>query len=151
MGQYSSFNMFLFFRFPLALSRKRIGLKSMLGVYLVLITGLFIAFVTLLVERYWYKKKLTESIVNKLVIRLWINSNTWTHLTIIMVDPSICVVVQFCPWFYFISFCFKLIIIHYHTQKQREIKFKRRIKLNSNICTSSHSLFLYLHPRTMLI
>lgn len=76
MGQYSSFNMFLSFRFPLALSRKRIGLKSMLGVYLVLITGLFIAFVTLLVERYWYKKKLTESIVNKLVIRLWINSNT---------------------------------------------------------------------------
>ena len=48
----------------------------MLGVYLVLITGLFIAFVTLLVERYWYKKKLTESIVNKLVIRLWINYNT---------------------------------------------------------------------------
>ena len=76
MGQYSSFNMSLSFRFPLALSRKRIGLKSMLGVYLVLITGLFIAFVTLLVERYWYKKKLTESIVNKLVIRLRINSNT---------------------------------------------------------------------------
>ena len=76
MGQYSSFNMFLSLRFPLALSRKRIGLKSMLGVYLVLITGLFIAFVTLLAERYWYKKKLTESIVNKLVIRLWINSDT---------------------------------------------------------------------------
>ena len=34
----------------------------------------------------------------------------------------------------FISLCFKLIIIHYHTQKQREIKFKPRIKLNHNIC-----------------
>ena len=35
----------------------------------------------------------------------------------------------------FISLCFKLIIIHYHTQKQREIKFKPRIKLNHNIYT----------------
>ena len=33
----------------------------------------------------------------------------------------------------FISLCFKLLIIHYHTQKQREIKFKPRIKLNHNI------------------
>ena len=35
----------------------------------------------------------------------------------------------------FISLCFKLIIIHYHTQKQREMKFKPRIKLNLNIYT----------------
>ena len=33
----------------------------------------------------------------------------------------------------FISLCFKLIIIHYHAQKQKEIKFKPRIKLNHNI------------------
>ena len=33
----------------------------------------------------------------------------------------------------FISLCFKLIIIHYHTPKQREMKFKPRIKLNHNI------------------
>jgi len=36
----------------------------------------------------------------------------------------------------FIFHCFKLIIIHYHTQKpqqQREIKFKTRTKLNHNI------------------
>ena len=33
----------------------------------------------------------------------------------------------------YISFCFKLIITHYHTPKQREIKFKPRIKLNNNI------------------
>ena len=32
----------------------------------------------------------------------------------------------------FIFLCFKLIIIHYHTPKQRKIKFKPRIKLNSN-------------------
>ena len=33
----------------------------------------------------------------------------------------------------FIFFCLKLIIIHYHTQKQKEIKIKPRIKLNHNI------------------
>ena len=33
----------------------------------------------------------------------------------------------------FIFLCFKLIIIHYHSQKQRQIKFKPRIKLNHNI------------------
>ena len=33
----------------------------------------------------------------------------------------------------FILLCFKLIIIHYHTQKQRKIKIKPRIKLNHNI------------------
>ena len=33
----------------------------------------------------------------------------------------------------FIFFCFKLSIIHYHTQKQRKMKFKPRIKLNHNI------------------
>ena len=37
----------------------------------------------------------------------------------------------------FIFFCFKLIIIHYHTQKQRKIKFKPRIKLNHNIYIGS--------------
>ena len=35
-----------------------------------------------------------------------------------------CAVVQFYPWFKFCFFCFKLIIIHYHTQKQKKIKFK---------------------------
>ena len=33
----------------------------------------------------------------------------------------------------FISLGFKLIFICYHTQKQREIKFKPRVKLNHNI------------------
>ena len=33
----------------------------------------------------------------------------------------------------FIFLCFKHIIIHYHTPKQRKIKFKPRIKLNHNI------------------
>ena len=37
---------------------------------------------------------------------------------------KIYVVVQLYPWFKFISFLFKLIIIHYHTQKQKEIKFQ---------------------------
>ena len=30
----------------------------------------------------------------------------------------------------FIFLCFKLVIIYYHTQKQRKIKFKPRTKLN---------------------
>ena len=33
----------------------------------------------------------------------------------------------------FISLCFQLITMHYHTAEQREIKFKPRIKLNHNI------------------
>ena len=41
----------------------------------------------------------------------------------------------------FISLCFKLIIIHYHTKKQKEIKFKLRINLSHNICiTTSHAI-----------
>ena len=43
------------------------------------------------------------------------------------------VIFMFMLWFNFISLCFKLIIIHYHTPKQREIKFEPRIKLNHNI------------------
>ena len=38
-----------------------------------------------------------------------------------------CVVVQFYPWFKFCFFCFKLIIIHYRTQKQKKIKFNHNI------------------------
>ena len=44
-------------------------------------------------------------------------------------------------WFNFILglnfnfFCFKLTIIYYHYPKQKEIKFKPRIKLNHNIFT----------------
>ena len=37
----------------------------------------------------------------------------------------------------FIPLCCKLIIIHYYTPKQREIKFKPRIKLNHNIYVQS--------------
>ena len=33
----------------------------------------------------------------------------------------------------FIFLCFKLIIIHYHTQNQRKTNFKARVKLNHNI------------------
>ena len=33
----------------------------------------------------------------------------------------------------FIFLCFKLIIVHYNTQKQKKIKFEPRIKLNHNI------------------
>ena len=46
----------------------------------------------------------------------------------------------------FISLCFKLIMIHYHTQKQREINFKPRKNLNHNrymyvVHVNAHLLF----------
>ena len=43
------------------------------------------------------------------------------------------VVVQFYPWFKFYFFCFKLIVIHYNTQKQKKTKSEPRMKLNHNI------------------
>ena len=52
----------------------------------------------------------------------------------------VCVVVQFYPWFKFSFLLFQthyhVIIIHYHTQKQKKRKFEPRIKLNHNICKS---------------
>ena len=45
----------------------------------------------------------------------------------------------------FIFFCFELIIIHYHTQKQKKIEFKRRRKSNHNIYQSfSHQVIFLL-------
>ena len=48
-----------------ALSRKRIGLMSMLGVYIVLFVGMFISFITLLVELYW-KRRAKQILMNKI-------------------------------------------------------------------------------------
>ena len=46
---------------------------------------------------------------------------------------------QFCPWFKFSFLLFQthyhVIIIHYHTQKQKKRKFEPRIKLNYNSYT----------------
>ena len=36
--------------------------------------------------------------------------------------------------FVLVSLCLKLLIIHYHTQKQRKIKLEPRIKLNHSRC-----------------
>ena len=47
---------------------------------------------------------------------------------------------NFIPGSIFIFLCFTLIIIHYHTQKQRKIKTEPRIKLNPNINTYCHWL-----------
>ena len=38
----------------------------------------------------------------------------------------------------FIFLCFKLIIIYYHTPKQKKIKFKPGTKLNHNIYKCKH-------------
>ena len=48
----------------------------------------------------------------------------------------------------FIFFCFKLIIIHYHTQKQKKIKFKPTIKLNHNICIQKKKIFYICFQQT---
>ena len=45
----------------------------------------------------------------------------------------------------FIFLCFKLIIIHYHTPKQRKIKFKPTIKLNHNMYIQSDLKSINLH------
>ena len=57
-------------------------------------------------------------------------------------------ILQYMLWFSFIlglnfiSFCFKLVIIHYRTRKQREIKFEPSIKLNHNIFINTKMLML---------
>ena len=57
------------------------------------------------------------------------------------------VVVQFYPWFKFSFLLFQthyhVIIIHYHTQKQKKRKFEPRIKLNYNI----HSFYCNAQQR----
>ena len=40
----------------------------------------------------------------------------------------------------FIFFCFNLITIHYHTQKQRNMRFKPRVNFNQNISTVTEKL-----------
>ena len=42
----------------------------------------------------------------------------------------------------FLFFCFKLIIIHYLTQKQKKIKIKPEIELNHNISTMQKGAIL---------
>ena len=53
-------------------------------------------------------------------------------------------------WFNFIL-CFKLIIIHYHTPKQRKIKYKPRIKLNLTYTWSNQNLNSLHDPSTKRI
>ena len=52
------------------------------------------------------------------------------------------VVVQFYPWFKFYFPLFQTHYQHYHTQKQREIKLKPRIKLNHNIYINGSSYYM---------
>ena len=60
-----------FASFLLALSRKRIDLKSMLGVYVVMGTGLLLAFFTLIGEIFWNRREKlkTLNITKRLVLR----------------------------------------------------------------------------------
>ena len=53
------------------------------------------------------------------------------------ISSNVYVVVQFYPWFKFSFLLFQthyhVIIIHYHTQKQKKRKLEPRIKLSHNI------------------
>ena len=70
---------------------------------------------------YDFTKKCMESRVSKVFIKRCI----WLKL-----EAKDVLWFNFILGLNFISFFFKLIIIHYHTPKQKEIKFKPRIKLN---------------------
>ena len=73
---------------------------------------------------------------------VWRTENDTRQMKIYKLFCHVYVVVQFYPWFNFIFLCFKLIIIHYHTQKQKRKKFKPGITLNHhnirycNTCTT---------------
>ena len=76
---------------------------------------------------------------------LLFHTNLKFQLPVLQVsEPSVYVVVQFYPWFKFSFLLFQthyhVIIIHYHTQKQKKRKFEPRIKLNHNIYTVSEIL-----------
>ena len=51
--------------FNSALSRKQIGLTSMLGVYVVLGVGIVMSFMALIVEIYW-KRRVKQKLIKKL-------------------------------------------------------------------------------------
>ena len=48
----------------------------------------------------------------------------------------------------YLFFCFKLIIIHYHTQKQKKRKFKPKIILNYNIYNIIKQQFVVMYWET---
>ena len=47
----------------------------------------------------------------------------------------------------FIFFCFKLTIIHYHTQKQREINMNREHESKRFRCDGDFSALWYIHEK----
>ena len=59
--RYTKNEMIFLFIYSLALSRKRIGLMSMLGVYVVLGVGIVVAFLTLIAEILWKRKDKLKS------------------------------------------------------------------------------------------
>ena len=72
--------------------------------------------------------KKTTQVVKKISPALTVRTWWFVHLDIL------CMLwFSFILGLHFIFLCFKLIIIHYHTPKQRKIKFKPRMKLNHNI------------------
>ena len=95
-----------------------------------------------------YKRNKQAKII-KVIFRLYaliLVGYSRQHTVLLNLSVESCLKIQvYMLWFNFILglnfifLCFKLIIIHYHTQKQREIKFKPRIKLNHNINTSLKS------------
>ena len=56
LSRYKGWLINLSFALISALSGKRIGLMSMAGVYIVLVVGMVVAFLTLIAEIYWKRK-----------------------------------------------------------------------------------------------
>ena len=75
-----------------------------------------------------YIIKKTTQVVKKISPALTVRTWWFVHLDILYM-----LWFSFILGLHFIFLCFKLIIIHYHTPKQRKIKFKPRMKLNHNI------------------
>ena len=77
-----------------------------------------------------------------LLLGPWKESDVWCNGQNVCLMKSI-----YMLWFSFILglnlnfFCFEVIIIYYHSPKQKEIKFKPRIELNHNI----YNIYFYLN------
>ena len=52
-----------------------------------------------------------------------------------MYERCICLSSILSLFWILLSFCFNIITTHYHTQKQRNMRFKPRVKFNQNIST----------------
>ena len=111
--------------------------------------------------RFWrHRKLLKHDSINRLFrTTTWIHIVQLKHNKIVFVflkyDLNLSlnnyIICMYMLWFNFILgsnfifLCFKLIIIHYNTQKHKKRKFEPRIKLNHNICIQYMILYYIIY------